>query len=53
MDYYDGYDSEEVLERERMASGVPPPRSQYVCYDQMGRIVSATKPHRVDREHIP
>ena len=53
MEYYDGYDSEEVLERERVASGVPVPRSQYVCYDQKGRIVSATKPHRVARENIP
>jgi hypothetical protein len=53
MDYYDGCDSEDIEEREREASGIPAPRSQYVCYDQKGRIISATKPHRIAREHIP
>lgn len=53
MDYYDGCESEDIEEREREASGIPAPRSQYVCYDQKGRIISATKPHRIAREHIP
>jgi hypothetical protein len=53
MDYYDGCESEDIEEREREASGIPAPRSQYVWYGQKGRIISATKPHRIAREHVP
>jgi hypothetical protein len=49
---HDGYDSEEEDDRETEAGERLTP-SQYVCYDQKGWIVSATRPHRVAREHIP